>query len=110
MRQLIGAATFDLEMELHRLDCLGSHSMLDNFDYIRDYQQQMADEPILPDPLIRGHDLIAIGICEGRLIGKILNATYEAQMEERFSSKEEALEWIKALYQTEQDGDACSEA
>jgi poly(A) polymerase len=98
LRQLIGAETFDLEMELHRLDCLGSHSQLDNFDYIRDYQQQMADEPILPDPLIRGNDLLALGIREGQLIGKILKETYEAQMENQFSSKDEAMNWIKTTY------------
>ncbi|MDF7824976.1 CCA tRNA nucleotidyltransferase [Pontiellaceae bacterium B12227] len=99
LRQLIGAATFDLEMELHRLDCLGSHRMLDNFDFVRGYQEQMANEPILPEPWINGRDLIEMGIGEGRLIGRILKETYEAQMEDRFKSKDEALDWIKAHYQ-----------
>lgn len=110
LRQLIGAATFDLEMELHRLDCLGSHRMLDNFDYIRTYQQQMADEPILPDPLIRGNDLIAIGIREGQLIGEILKAAYEAQMEDRFHSKTEALAWVSASYRTRDSDNSSTES
>ncbi|VGO16123.1 Poly(A) polymerase I [Pontiella desulfatans] len=96
LRTLIGAETFDLEMELHRLDCLGSHRMLDNYDYVQAYQEKMANEPILPEPWIRGHDLIAMGIKEGKLIGQILKEAYEAQMEDRFASKEEILEWIKA--------------
>jgi poly(A) polymerase len=98
LRQLIGAATFDLEMELHRLDCLGSHSLLDNYDFVRCYQQKMADEPILPEPWITGHDLIAMGITEGRLIGKILKETYEHQMEDLFSSKEELLDWVRSSF------------
>ena len=98
LRQLIGAETFDLEMELHRLDCLGSHRMLDNYDFVRSYQEKMANEPILPDPWIRGHDLIAIGLNEGRLIGKILKEVYDGQMEDKFGSKEEALNWVKENY------------
>jgi tRNA nucleotidyltransferase/poly(A) polymerase len=96
LRKLIGAETFDLEMELHRLDCLGSHAMLDNYDYVRTYQKEMANEPILPEPWLRGHDLIALGITEGKLIGKILREAYEAQMEDRFANRDELLEWIKA--------------
>ncbi len=98
LRHLIGAETFDLEMELHRLDCLGSHSMLDNYDYVRAYQEEMANEPILPEPWIRGHDLIAMGIKEGRLIGRILKEAYEAQMEDRFASKADLLDWIRRTH------------
>ncbi|MDF7806753.1 HDIG domain-containing protein [Pontiellaceae bacterium B12219] len=105
LRQLIGAATFDLEMELHRLDCLGSHRLLDNYDYVRDYQQKMADEPILPKPWITGHDLIALGITDGRRIGKILKETYEYQMEDQFSSKDDLLDWVRRSYQSEEGGD-----
>ncbi|VGO22840.1 CCA tRNA nucleotidyltransferase [Pontiella sulfatireligans] len=96
LRKMIGAETFDLDMELHRLDCLGSHAMLDNYDYVHSYMEEMANEPILPEPWVRGHDLIALGIKEGKLIGKILREAYDAQMESRFADREEMLEWIKA--------------
>ncbi len=107
LRKMIGAETFDLEMELHRLDCLGSHAMLDNYDFVRGYQEEMANEPILPDPWIRGHDLIALGINEGRLIGKVLKEAYDGQMDARFASREELLDWVRASYpmngKTEED-------
>lgn len=99
LRTMIGAEIFDLEMELHRLDCLGSHGMLDNYGFLKDYIRDMANEPILPEPWIRGHDVLAMGIQEGRLIGQILTEAYEAQMEERFVSKKALLEWLKARYQ-----------
>lgn len=98
LRKMIGTETFDLEMELHRLDCLGSHAMLDNYDYVQTYVEEMANEPILPEPWLRGHDLIAMGLTEGRLIGKILKEAYDAQMEDRFASRDELLEWIQATY------------
>jgi len=98
LRKMIGAETFDLEMELHRLDCLGSHEMLDNYDFVQDYMEEMANEPILPEPWICGHDLIDMGIKEGRLIGKILKEAYDAQMEDRFADRGELLEWIRSSY------------
>jgi REP element-mobilizing transposase RayT len=98
LRKMIGAEIFDLEMELHRLDCLGSHAMLDNYDFVRGYMEEMANEPILPEPWLCGHDLIALGIKEGRLIGKILKEAYNAQMEGRFANRDELLDWVRTSY------------
>jgi poly(A) polymerase len=98
LRKLIGAETFDLEMELHRLDCLGSHRMLDNYDFIRDYMEEMANEPILPEPWLRGYDLIEMGIREGKQIGTILKEAYDAQMEDRFTNRDQLVEWVRKQY------------
>lgn len=95
LRRMIGAETFGLELELHRLDCLGSHEMLDNYDFLKVYIDEMASEPVLPEPWINGHDLINMGISEGKHIGRILKDAYDAQMEERFASRDELLDWIK---------------
>ena len=98
LRKMIGAETFDLEMELHRLDCLGSHEMLDNHDFLSTYVEELANEPILPEPWISGHDLLGMGIREGRLVGQILKEAYDAQMEDRFQNRGELLDWIKWRY------------
>ncbi len=98
LRRMIGAETFGLEFELHRLDCLGSHTTLDNHAFVLHYMERMVNEPILPEPWICGHDLIAIGIIEGKLIGKILRKSYDAQMENRFINREELMDWIKSEY------------
>jgi poly(A) polymerase len=102
LRKMIGAETFDLEMELHRLDCLGSHEMLDNHDFLRTYVEEMANEPVLPEPWLSGHDLLELGIHEGRLIGQILKEAYDAQMEDRFQKRADLLAWIKSRYGDEQ--------
>jgi hypothetical protein len=58
----------------------------------------MANEPILPEAWICGHDLIAMGITEGKLIGKILKEGYEVQMEDLVSDREALLARIRATY------------
>ena len=64
----------------------------------KNYMEEMANEPILPEPWLRGHDLINMGITEGRLIGRILKEAYDAQMENRFVNREELLEWIRSSH------------
>jgi poly(A) polymerase len=98
LRKMVSSDTFGLEIELHRLDCLGSHAMLDNYDFVNRYIEEMADEPVLPEPWIRGHDLLEMGIQEGRLIGRILKEAYDAQLEQRFTGREEVLAWVRKTY------------
>ena len=98
LRKMIGAGTFELEMALHRLDCLGSHEMLDNYQFVRAFQEKMANEPILPERWVTGHDLLKMGIRKGQRIGKILAEAYDLQMENRFPSKTELLNWIQKEY------------
>ncbi len=95
LRKLLGTATFDLELELHRVDCAGSHGMLDNYNFLLQKVQEMADEPALPERWIHGRDLIALGIPPGPQIGSLLKEAYDAQLEGRFADRAELLNWMK---------------
>jgi poly(A) polymerase len=97
-RKMIGAETFALELELHRVDCLGSHADLTNFDQLVAYREKMANEPILPDPWITGRDLIDAGIKPGPRFKEILDAAYQRQMNEESPDKESLLNWLKLTY------------
>ena len=47
-----------------------------------------------PKPLVMGRDLVALGMKPGPEFGKILKAAYEAQLDGRFSTREEGLEMV----------------
>ncbi len=98
LRRMIGAETFELELELHRLDCLGSHQMLDNYEFLQNQITEMENEPVLPEPWVNGHDLIEMGIREGRQIGSILKEAYDLQMEGGLAGRDELMEWIRNKY------------
>ncbi len=98
LRRLIGAETFGLELELHRLDCLGSHQMLDNYEFLQNQITEMENEPALPEPWVNGHDLIAMGIREGRQMGRILREAYNLQIEGGVAGRDELLERIRNQY------------
>ena len=95
LRRLVGAPTFPIELELHRLDCLASHGDLANYQFLLDFLNQIAEEPVLPEHWITGHDLMELGIPEGPQVGFWRTKTYDAQLEGRFKTREELLNWLK---------------
>src|SRR5207249_381284 len=98
LKRFMARSTFDDELELHRIDCQGSHRMLDNYEFLLRKRQEFADEPIIPPPLVRGDDLITLGLKPGPKFGKILEAVETRQLEGTLRTNEEALEWLKHEY------------
>lgn len=94
LRRLVGSPTFDVELELHRLDCLASTGNLNTHEFLRQTGEDMAGEPVLPAPWVNGSDLIAMGIPPGRRIGKLLRAAYDLQLEGSLPNREALLAWI----------------
>ena len=98
LKRFMARPTFDDELELHRVDCEGSHRMLDNYEFLLRKREEFANEPIIPPPLVRGDDLIALGLKPGPKFGEILEAVETQQLEGNLRTREEALEWVKREY------------
>ncbi|MCF7854528.1 MAG: CCA tRNA nucleotidyltransferase [Candidatus Pacebacteria bacterium] len=91
LRRLLGDPTFPLQLELHRVDCAASHGDFTNYWFLLDAVAEMAAEPPVPEPLVRGTDIMALGVREGPEVGTLLRMVQEWQLEGEVSSKEEAL-------------------
>lgn len=98
LKRFMARPTFEDELELHRVDCESSHRMLENYEFLLRKRQEFANEPIIPPPLVRGADLIALGLKPGPKFGEILEAVETHQLEGMFRDREEALEWVKREY------------
>src|SRR5437763_5898390 len=98
LKRFMARPTFEEELELHRVDCASSHRMLDNYEFLLRKREEFANEPIIPPPLVRGDDLIAIGLKPGPKFGEILEAVETRQLEGMLQTPEEALEWVKREY------------
>jgi tRNA nucleotidyltransferase/poly(A) polymerase len=98
LKRFMARPTFEEELELHRVDCQGSHRMLDNYEFLLRRGEEFANEPIIPPPLVRGDDLIALGLKPGPKFGEILEAVETQQLEGNLQTREEALEWVKREY------------
>jgi len=94
LRRMVGSPYFPTEMELHRLDCRACHGMLENYAFLEEKIRAFAAEPVLPQPWIRGEDMIALGIKPGPRIGKLLRQAYDRQLEGSSRNREELLAWL----------------
>ena len=104
LKRFMARPTFEDELELHRVDCASSHAMMENYEFLQQKKEEFANEPIIPPPLVRGDDLIALGLKPGPRFGEILEAVETRQLEGALKDREEALEWVKAEYLSETDG------
>jgi poly(A) polymerase len=95
LKRFMARPHFEDEMELHRVDCTSSHGYLDNYEYIRSRQEEFANEPLIPEPLITGNDLIKLGLRPGPRFKEILEAVQSRQLEGTLVSPEAALNWVK---------------
>ena len=95
LKRFLQRATFDTELEQHRIDCLASHGDLMNWRFLRKKIKLLSREEIKPAPLLSGKDLLGLGYTEGPIIGKILRAVEEEQLERVLSNKYDALQWVK---------------
>ncbi|MFL6529369.1 MAG: CCA tRNA nucleotidyltransferase, partial [Chthoniobacterales bacterium] len=95
LKRFMARANFDDELELHRVDCASSHAMLDNYEFLLRKREEFANEPIIPPPLVRGSDLIAMGLKPGPAFTEILDAVETRQLEGGFKDRDEALEWVR---------------
>ncbi len=94
LRRMLLRETFPLELALHRLDCLGSHGMLDIHDYLLAQSAELAKQPEIRPPLLTGRDLIELGLKPGPAMGKLLAEIREKQLQDELKSPEEARQWV----------------
>ena len=101
LKRFMARPTFEEELELHRVDCASSHQMMDNYEFLLQKREEFANEPIIPPPLVRGDDLIALGMKPGPKFGEILEAVETRQLEGALKDRQQALDWVKSEYLSE---------
>ena len=95
LRRMLMRPTFPLELDLHRLDCLGSHGQLDVYDFLVEQARELEKVPEIRPPLLKGEDLIALGMQPGPEMGAVLAEVREKQLQDELKSQADALAWVK---------------
>lgn len=94
-KNIIAKNTFPMELELHRIDCISSNGLLQNFVFLLDKIIEQQGQTKLPPPLLTGKDLLKIGLKPGPEFGRILKKISELQNDKIVNTKKEAFEYIK---------------
>ena len=95
LRRLLMRETFPLELELHKLDCLGSRGDLEYYHFLVEQAAELAKQPTVHPPLLTGTDLKELGIKPGREMGELLAQIREKQLADELKTPDEAREWVK---------------
>lgn len=95
LRRMLMRPTFPLELELHRLDCLGSHGRLEVYHYLVEQAREIARQPGIRPPLLTGADLIALGMKPGPGLGALLAEIREKQLQDELASPDQARRWVE---------------
>ena len=85
-------------LELARIDALSSSGDLQYYRFCKERLAELRDEEIRPAPLLRGGDLIALGLIPGPVFADILRRVEDAQLGGEIQSRQEALEWLQRNY------------
>ena len=96
LRRLLMRETFPLELELHRIDCLGSNGNLEHYEFMKAEAAALAEQPALRPPLLTGGDLKQLGIAPGPAMGELLAELREKQLADELIDAEQARKWVKA--------------
>ncbi len=100
LKRFLRTDDFTDHLELHRLDCLSSHGLLENYDFCKQKLNKYKNEKteLKPKPLITGKDLIEMGFKPGPMFSKILTETENLQLEGKINTKNAAVDWVKEKY------------
>ena len=90
-------------LALHRADALASTGSTEAVDYCERKLRELPQAELNPPPLLTGDDLLQIGLKPGPIFKGFLEKVREAQLEGELSSKQQALELVEQLLDSETD-------
>jgi poly(A) polymerase len=98
LRRFLGREDVELHLALHAADCAGSHGSTEILTFCRESLAAWAGEPILPPPLLRGQDLLAMGYAPGPRMGRILRWLRNEQLDGRVADRAEAVRCVRETF------------
>jgi poly(A) polymerase len=101
LRRFIAEPGFGELLELHRLDTLARGGELSTWRFVKEEMERMVEGesgPALPEPLLRGDDLIRLGYEPGPVFREILDRVTDAQLEGRITTRSQALSLVRRMF------------
>jgi poly(A) polymerase len=98
LKRFVRLVHFEQHLELHRLDCVSSHGILDAYEFVSRFLRETPPDEVRPARLITGDDLKRMGFQPGPQFKEILEKVEEAQLDGRLRERDAALEFVRSTY------------
>jgi poly(A) polymerase len=95
LRRLLAEPHFPELLVLYKADVGACHGMASALPRIEEMRTALAQEALIPPPLLRGEDVLALGVPPGKRVGELLHEAADLQMEGGFADRAAALAWLK---------------
>jgi poly(A) polymerase len=102
LKRFVRLPRFEEHLALHRLDCLSSHRNLEAYEFVIEFLRTTPPQEVRPVRLVAGEDVLRLGYKPGPLVGEILAAVEEAQLNGELASKEEAISFVHSKFRRKQ--------
>jgi poly(A) polymerase len=96
LKRFLAEPQIDDLLELARIDVLAGSGDLSTVNFCLQKRRELGEEEVRPEPLLRGRDLIELGLCPGPEFRVLLDSAFDAQLEGDIRSPEEARAWARA--------------
>lgn len=103
-RRLMADPRFPDLLEILRADSIGSLGDTELHDKIVRLWDEVKAEPALPEPLLRGRDLLDLGFAPGPAFGEILKDVQDRQLDGALATREEAIGHVLATWERPEGG------
>jgi len=97
LKRLMANRDFENLKRLLRADLAARHLPLKAWEVLDSRARSVHPAAVQPAPLVRGDDLIAMGVPAGPIYKDVLDAVYTAQLNEQIHTREEALKLTRRL-------------
>ena len=98
LKRFLGQRGIEELLELTRIDTLSASGDLSAYEFCVAKRGELLSTEVLPEPLLRGKDLIALGHSPGPLFRQILERAFDAQLEGEITTPEAARAWLRERY------------
>jgi poly(A) polymerase len=97
LKRIISHELYEELMELHRVDAVASNGDISKYEFVRRAAEAMSAEELKPKAFLDGEDLAALGVERGPMMGRLLRALYDAQLDDEVTTRDEAFELAESL-------------
>lgn len=101
LKRFLRKPHFDKDLELHRIDCLAGPGTLETYRFVKqkleEFRREGFEKALKPKLPIDGNDLRDLGLKPGPQYKELLSAVEDEVLEGRITTREQALEFVKAI-------------
>lgn len=95
LRRLMAEPHWPELLALYKADVAACHGQSSALPAITAMRRKLSREALIPPPLLRGEDVLALGVPPGKRVGELLREAADLQLEDGLADRAAALEWLR---------------